>query len=129
MQTPPRVISLSEHRFPTVGEDDDFSEPESPVASLPNNTFVMATPKKSQALVNLNDSEWTPMSALNGSELAPRGLQPGEEINHLRRQMAKLNRRLMAIELESIQRAQREKYLLAIGLGYYLMKFLFWLNK
>ena len=58
-----------------------------------------------------------------------RGLAPSEEITHLRRQMAKLNRRLMAIELDNYQRQQREKYLLALGLGYFLVKFVIWLNK
>lgn len=70
------------------------------------------------------------MPAMNGSgDALQRGLTPSQEIIHLRQQMANLNRRLIAIELDNLQRQQREKYLLALGLGYILIKFVTWLNK
>lgn len=52
-----------------------------------------------------------------------------EEVVHLRRQLAKLNRRVMSIELENLQRQQREKMLYAIGIAYFFFKMLFWLNR
>lgn len=70
------------------------------------------------------------VTAISGSgENSHKGLLPIEELSHLRRQMAKLNRRIMALELDNMQRQQREKYLLALGLGYFLVKFVIWLNK
>lgn len=43
--------------------------------------------------------------------------------------MAKLNRRIMAIELENIQRQQREKIVYAVGLTYFLLKVIMWMNR
>lgn len=57
------------------------------------------------------------------------GLTPSEELVHLRRQMAKLNRRVMAMELDNMQRQQREKIICAIGLAYFVFKTVFWLAR
>jgi hypothetical protein len=57
------------------------------------------------------------------------GLTPSEELVHLRRQMAKLNRRVMAVELDNMQRQQREKIICAIGLAYFFFKAVFWLAR
>lgn len=56
-------------------------------------------------------------------------LTPSEEILHLRRQVAKLNRRVLTIELENMNRQQREKVMYAIGLAYFFMKAFMWLNR
>ncbi|PSN34984.1 hypothetical protein C0J52_19009 [Blattella germanica] len=60
---------------------------------------------------------------------AGEGLTPSEELVHLRRQMAKLNRRVMAIELDNLHRQQREKIIYAIGLAYFFFKTVFWLAR
>jgi hypothetical protein len=57
------------------------------------------------------------------------GLTQSEELVHLRRQMAKLNRRVMAIELDNLQRQQREKIIFAIGIAYFFFKTVFWLAR
>lgn len=57
------------------------------------------------------------------------GLTPSEELVHLRRQMAKLNRRVMAMELDNMQRQQREKIICAVGLAYFFLKAVFWLAR
>lgn len=57
------------------------------------------------------------------------GLTPAEEIVHLRRQMAKLNRRVMALELENLSRLQKEKILYGLGIAYFLLKAIVWLNR
>lgn len=54
---------------------------------------------------------------------------PSEEIQHLRRQVGKLNRRVMAIELEMLQRQQREKILYALTLTYLILKAFSWLTR
>nr|CAD7581802.1 unnamed protein product [Timema californicum] len=56
-------------------------------------------------------------------------LTTNEEITHLRRQMAKMNRRMMALELDSLQRQQREKFLYAFGLAYFILKTVLWLGR
>lgn len=57
------------------------------------------------------------------------GLTTSEEVQHLRRQMAKLNRRVMALELEHLNRLQKEKILYGLGIAYFLLKAIFWLNR
>lgn len=52
-----------------------------------------------------------------------------DEVLHLRRQVAKLNRRVIAIEFENIQRQQREKVVYCVGLAYFLIKAIMWLNR
>lgn len=56
-------------------------------------------------------------------------LTPSEEILHLRRQVAKLNRRVLTIELDNINKQQREKVLYAVGMAYFLIKAFMWLNR
>ena len=56
-------------------------------------------------------------------------LSPWEEIQLLRRQMAKLNHRLMAVELENQQQQQREMILTVLISTYFVGKVLLWLNR
>lgn len=56
-------------------------------------------------------------------------LPPSEEIQHLRRQVGKLNRRVMAIELEMLQRQQKERILYALTLTYLILKAFSWLTR
>lgn len=56
-------------------------------------------------------------------------LTPAEEVMHLRRQMAKLNRRVMALELENINRLQKEKIVVGFGIAYFLLKVIIWMNR
>lgn len=52
-----------------------------------------------------------------------------EEVVHLRRQLAKLNRRIMSIELENMQRQTRDKVVFAVGLAYFFFKTVLWLSR
>lgn len=52
-----------------------------------------------------------------------------EQVLHLRRQVAKMNRRVLAIEFDNLQRQQREKVVYCIGLAYFLFKAVMWLNR
>lgn len=52
-----------------------------------------------------------------------------EEVLHLRRQVSKLNRRVLAIEIDNLQRQQREKVIYCVGLAYFFIKAIMWLNK
>lgn len=52
-----------------------------------------------------------------------------EEVILLRRQVSKLNRRVLSIEFENIQRQQRDKVVYCIGVAYFLIKAIMWLNR
>lgn len=55
--------------------------------------------------------------------------QSHDEILHLRKQVAKLNRRLLNVEIDNLQRTQREKILCLAGVAYFILKALFWFNR
>lgn len=56
-------------------------------------------------------------------------ITPSEELTNLRRQVTKLNRRMLAVELDNSQRQQREKVVYCMGLAYFLIKAIMWLNR
>lgn len=56
-------------------------------------------------------------------------ITPSEEVTHLRRQVARMNRRILAVEIDNLQRQQREKVVYCIGLAYFLIKAIMWLNR
>ncbi|XP_054739203.1 transport and Golgi organization protein 11 isoform X2 [Anastrepha obliqua] len=81
--------------------------------------------KRSQQLAYNNET-----SLVSHREGTPIGeLTPHEEILYLRRQLAKLNRRVLNIEINNEQRLQREKIVYCLGLAYFVLKAVFWLNR
>ena len=56
-------------------------------------------------------------------------LAPGEEMQHLRRQVGKLNRRILAIESEIQQQQQRMKIIYIISALYIGLKTMIWFGK
>ncbi|XP_011200040.1 transport and Golgi organization protein 11 isoform X2 [Bactrocera dorsalis] len=82
--------------------------------------------KRSQQLAYNNHDA----SIVSHREGTPMGeLTPHEEILYLRRQLAKLNRRVLNIEISNEQRLQREKIVYCLGLAYFVLKAVFWLNR
>jgi len=64
------------------------------------------------------------------SEVAVReNMTPFEELQLVRRQIAKLNHRLMAVELENQQQQQREMIFTILVTAYFFGKFVFWVNR
>jgi len=57
------------------------------------------------------------------------GLSVYEEVQMMRRQIAKLNHRLMAVELENQQQQQREMVLTVLVSAYFVVKTMLWINK
>ncbi|XP_034102697.1 transport and Golgi organization protein 11 isoform X1 [Drosophila nasuta] len=164
VQTPPRVITLTDHHFPSASEDstplhpngnlyrhDDDDEDDEQNATQyvrSNGNIRMGFHNGNDANSVESDSQLTTGSAskrsqllqqqqsnLDGSMLAhregtPMGeLTPHEEILYLRRQLAKLNRRVLNIEINNEQRMQREKIVYCLGLAYFVLKTIFWLNR
>lgn len=82
--------------------------------------------KNLQALTYNNPNEISVNSlpeGINGD------LTPHEEILYLRRHLAKLNRRVLNIEISNEQRMQRERLIYCMGLAYFVLKAIFWLNR
>lgn len=52
-----------------------------------------------------------------------------EEVQLMRRQMAKMNHRLMSVELENQQQQQREMILTVLVSAYFLGKIIMWINR
>lgn len=64
------------------------------------------------------------------SEVAAKeSMTPFEELQLVRRQIAKLNHRLMAVELENQQQQQREMIFSILVTAYFFGKFVMWVNR
>ncbi|CAN8004034.1 unnamed protein product [Ixodes pacificus] len=89
---------------------------------------------------NHKTEPWTPVqhpfkgsprpSLCRSAPATPPGI-PGsdDELGMLKRQIRNVSRRLVAVEQENQQRQQREVVLYSVGLLYFLLKGLFWLNR
>ncbi|KAJ8733956.1 hypothetical protein PYW07_014507 [Mythimna separata] len=134
VSTPPRVITLDQHYFPSA---DDFPQ-RMPNNSPPKNSrnyrsqgdgARSTTPRPD----NFNESTMTESRLVLRDPTPPmgngEGLSTSEELVHLRRQIVKLNRRVMSIEADQLQRQQKEKIAYAFGIAYLLFKVIAWLNR
>ncbi|XP_043642278.1 transport and Golgi organization protein 11 [Drosophila teissieri] len=164
VQTPPRIITLTDHHFPSAseenspnranghhlyGDDEDADDEEAHATQYvrANGVARMGFHANDTNSVE-SDSQLTTGSASKRSQLnqqqhnnldasmlahregTPMGeLTPHEEILYLRRQLAKLNRRVLNIEINNEQRTQREKIVYCLGLAYFVLKTIFWLNR
>ncbi|XP_055383388.1 transport and Golgi organization protein 11 [Condylostylus longicornis] len=154
VQTPPRVITLSEHVFPTIEDNgkpnNGFGSSNYIRAGQNGHITVGFDPNAGYNNSNMNDTSSVEDESerrqitnssrkslnYNDTTIAHRDgtppigdLSPSEEIMYLRRQLAKLNRRVLSIEIDNVQRQQREKIIYCLGLAYFLLKTIFWLNK
>nr|CAI5846248.1 unnamed protein product [Callosobruchus analis] len=125
--TPPRTLTLDKYPFPGV---EDFEEDEETIVEEDQIPVI-----KRNARVHYNDmsmqmnNSYKDQSLLNRSMGGGESLTPAEEIVHLRRQLAKLNRRVMALELENLNKLQKEKIVVGFGIAYFLLKVIIWMNR
>ncbi|XP_032664344.1 transport and Golgi organization protein 11 [Odontomachus brunneus] len=114
VKTPPRILTLDNY-FPTVDEEEQSASCEDREVPRTYNT---------ETQIVRHVREPTPSyGALDVS------LPPSEEIQHLRRQVGKLNRRVMALELELMHRQQKEKILYIATVAYLILKAFSWLSR
>ncbi|XP_030746701.1 transport and Golgi organization protein 11 [Sitophilus oryzae] len=122
--TPPRTLTLDKYPFPGIENYEQELEPED---------HLPVIKPKSKVQLNLNDSVYSMTNSFRESTPplggTGDGLTTAEEVIHLRRQLAKLNRRVMALELENISRVQKEKVLVGCGVAYFLLKLIIWMSK
>jgi len=114
VQTPPRSIKLDDVAYPSA--DEGIQTPENYVKTKPVNKGF-TTNSNSLGDLTLRSGEST------------EGLSVNDEVQMMRRQIAKLNHRLMAVELENQQQQQREMVLTVLCSVYFLVKAVVWLNK
>ncbi|KAK2580530.1 hypothetical protein KPH14_006261 [Odynerus spinipes] len=119
VQTPPRILTLDDHYFPAVDEEDPVLH--GPEVKEPSRTRPQFN---TETQIVKRAREQTPSYSV-----ADVSLPPSDELQHLRRQVGKLNRRVMALELEMLQRQQRDKILYALTLAYCILKTISWLNR
>lgn len=141
VSTPPRSIRLDEHAFPSAAEEDSYSNstlegPEEYFKSQPRayQRINQSSPlsetgqhlKDANSLALMSD---TLPDQFQAHQSLPHHLSPGQEMQMLRRQLAKLNHRLMAVELENQQQQQREMILTVLVSVYFIGKVIMWVNR
>ena len=157
VNTPPRNIRLDDHNFPNAQIEEDEGTVEELYDNLNdtqgNNSSRPSTgggvsfkgvlagkiaPNRSASVesesCNLGigrqasePSNLSMMDTIHGG--SGHSINPWEEIQIVRRQIAKLNHRLMAVELENQQQQQRELILTVFVTSYFVGKFFMWLNR
>lgn len=158
VSTPPRVITLSEHHFPSASDEpeegrekgsheqnyDDYEPRSLDSIEEANSSVNVGNRQRFGQGVQISGVEKRAMFPKNSSEIvvarsfreetptfagSVENLMSADEMTNLRRQVTKMNRRLLAIELENMQRQQREKIIYCVGLAYLLLKTFMWLSR
>jgi len=150
VNTPPRAIRLDEHTFSNDHTEDDeesLADEDDPIMAknaqeqaspLGLHKRILggkfATPRSTSAESesfqhgrNASDPSMSMMETIHGG--SGHSMNPWEEIQIVRRQIAKLNHRLMAVELENQQQQQREMILTVLVSAYFVGKIFMWLNR
>ncbi|XP_070158956.1 transport and Golgi organization protein 11 isoform X1 [Polyergus mexicanus] len=120
VQTPPRILTLDNHYFPAVDEE----EPLSHIDEIVNPVNVRPRTYNTETQIVKHVREPTP--SYNALDVS---LPPSEEVQHLRRQVGKLNRRVMALELDTLHRQQRDRILYIATIAYFILKTFSWLTR
>nr|XP_045612858.1 transport and Golgi organization protein 11-like isoform X5 [Procambarus clarkii] len=118
VQNPPQTITLDAYTYP--GTEDISPAAEDRESSTPG-SIPTILPRNSNSFIHPVHESGTPVFTTD--------LSPSEEVSLLRRQVGRLNRRVMALELDTQQRANREMIMYTLGVAYFLIKALLWLNR
>jgi len=119
VHTPPRSIKLGEVHFPAA------EEPRTPQEQNGRGSSRVAGGVHKVGLERGGSYEADTSVRSESQE----GLSVYEEVQMMRRQIAKLNHRLMAVELENQQQQQREMVLTVLVSAYFVVKTMLWINK
>ncbi|XP_071572146.1 transport and Golgi organization protein 11 isoform X1 [Temnothorax nylanderi] len=119
VQTPPRILTLDNHYFPAVDEEELLEDDDEIIKPME----VAPKTYNAETQITRHVREQTPFNPLDVS------LPPSEEVHHLRRQVGKLNRRVMALELDMLHRQQRDKLLYIATIAYFILKAFSWITR
>lgn len=147
VNTPPRNIRLDDTNFGRDEQSEDEGNPEDVDDEILAQEQLHSRPESDTQLRkpggklpprsvsdlsetfnhgrNASDPSMSMLDTIHGGS----GLGPWDEIQLVRRQIAKLNHRLMAVELENQQQQQREMLLTVLVSCYFVGKFFMWLNR
>ncbi|XP_058793644.1 transport and Golgi organization protein 11 isoform X2 [Phymastichus coffea] len=117
--TPPRVLTLDTHYYPAA---DDLN------VTSPQELEEIGVKIRN----NLNESQVIPRHVRENTPaygVMDVSLPPGEEFQHLKRQMNKLNRRIMALESEVSQQGSKLKVMYITASLYFLARMISWFGK
>jgi len=116
VHTPPRSIRLDDVPFPSAAESP---------------TIVNSPPKPAFMKARNNFKERTPTyeADLSLSQGSDANVSIYDEVQRMRTQLAKLNHRLMAAEMEVQQQNQRWQVVSVLVSAYFLVKTMIWLNR
>ncbi|XP_072263805.1 mitochondrial fission factor isoform X4 [Pyxicephalus adspersus] len=133
LKTPPRVLTLSERPL-------DFLDLERPIASTPQNEEVrhMGRQKRERSVSEntvrhngqlvRNDSMYAVTALDTTMDGTPEDLTLVDAAS-LRRQIIKLNRRLLLLEEENKERVRREMVMYSITVAFWLLNSWFWFRR
>ncbi|XP_077867203.1 mitochondrial fission factor-like [Saccoglossus kowalevskii] len=131
LTTPPRVITLEDHPFPTVnGEVDDVISEEQEIKRKPLRVSVNNDHKRPSSQLADNyiadDQQYLSMDA-EDDEIIEEPV--GEDLQTLRYQVAKLSRRVLILETDNSQRVQKDYLMYSLMLAYTVYKSLKFIYK
>ncbi|XP_058058140.1 transport and Golgi organization protein 11 isoform X1 [Anopheles bellator] len=154
VSTPPRVITLNEHHFPSASDEpeenakDNLQEDDYGPGSLesvedPNNSSVFYSRATASHPRGEHSTKRSAFSKYNNELTLTRSMReetptfggsvenltPSEELAQLRRQVTRINRRLLTMELDMVQRKQQEKIIYCVGMAYLLFRTFMWLSR
>ncbi|XP_064090997.1 transport and Golgi organization protein 11-like isoform X4 [Macrobrachium nipponense] len=118
VQTPPRSITLDSYTYPSAAED-----------LSPSDEKEGSTPALAPTVLPHNCNTYISTGRDTGTPGLTTDLSPSEEVSLLRRQVGRLNRRVMALELDTQQRAHREMIMYTLGVAYFIIKAILWINR
>ncbi|XP_066973539.1 transport and Golgi organization protein 11 isoform X2 [Macrobrachium rosenbergii] len=118
VSTPPRSITLDSYTYPSAAED-----------LSPSDEKEGSTPALAPTVLPHNCNTYISTGRDTGTPGLTTDLSPSEEVSLLRRQVGRLNRRVMALELDTQQRAHREMIMYTLGVAYFLIKAILWINR
>ncbi|GAB6018655.1 Pfam:DUF800 [Chamberlinius hualienensis] len=107
VETPPRVLTLEDHTFPTVDDDEEKQE----------NAEKRDDPRSIRN-ITLRD---TPSMEVQ--------LTPSSELQLMHQELSKLQRRVALLEYDNQAKSQRETVLFSLGAVYFIIKTILWFNR
>ena len=119
MMTPPRTLTMNDHRYPAVDEDDDTIARKHAAAAA-SASKLNSRPETWNLTMNESPDQSILNTSWNGQEV---------DVNVVRRQLKLLNRRITHLEQENRMRYQRELIIYSLGVLYFFMKGLSWFNR
>lgn len=129
LSTPPHSLKLDVHAYPGIDAEEDGEDGEHHHGDKSSATSALRVRRKT-TLSKLHNGDISFFNNTGSVPTTPPGpLCMEDELLALRRQMRTVTRRLVVIEHENQQRQQREIVLYSVGVLYFLLKGLLWLNR